>query len=202
MAFSILTACTKQTPESEFWKWFKKNEAMVFDFEQDQEATFDKLAEAMSKVHPELTFEFSPKFDGKREFVISAGGIKEAFPAVESLCEAAPKLSKWEIIKFRPRRSPMDISFGETEFKVSDVSVSIEADGDKAGFTVFMKDYEKTENHIFEQAGYLMLDQAIGEYDMETRVGFIEFKNHEATSEFQKHPLSDLTTVFDGFMER
>ena len=202
MVLSIFTGCAKQTPESQFWKWFKKNQAMLFDFEKDQEATFNKLSDAMSKVNPDLTFEFGPKENGKREFVISAGGIKDSFPAVEALYAAAPKLKQWEFIKFRPRRSPMDIAIGNIKVKTTDVFISIEPDGEKAGLTVFMKGYEPTENSIYEQAGYLMLDQAIGEYDMETRVGFIDFKNQDQSCEYQKHSLTNIAEVFDQFIER
>ena len=63
------------TPESDFWLWFEKNQISLFDFERDQERTFNRLAAEMHKVHPSLTFEFGPKTGGRREFVISAGGI-------------------------------------------------------------------------------------------------------------------------------
>jgi hypothetical protein len=61
-----------------FWKWFIAHEAELFDFEADQERIFDTLARQLAQVHPNLTFEFGPKTD-HREFVISAGGIREAF---------------------------------------------------------------------------------------------------------------------------
>lgn len=34
----------KASPEADFWRWFQKNEAALFDFERDQEKTFDRLA--------------------------------------------------------------------------------------------------------------------------------------------------------------
>jgi len=37
------------------------------------------LASEMHKVHPDLTFEFGPVEEERREFVITAGGIKGAF---------------------------------------------------------------------------------------------------------------------------
>lgn len=65
---------------------------MLFHFETDQEKTFDKLSAELKKANPDLTFEFGPVENGKREFVISAAGIKTAFPYVESLFNSAPKL--------------------------------------------------------------------------------------------------------------
>src|SRR5260370_5887295 len=69
------------TSQQEFWKWFSEHEGELFDFEADQERTFDRLASQLKKIDSNLTFEFGPKRDAKREFVISAGGIKRAFSA-------------------------------------------------------------------------------------------------------------------------
>ncbi len=65
------------------------------------------------------------------EFVISAGGIKAAFPSVEALHAAAPKLPKWTILKFRQRRFPInDIEFANKKVKSSDVHYTIFKDDD------------------------------------------------------------------------
>ena len=125
------------SPESDFWRWFQRNEADLFDFERDQEAIFDRLAAAMHKVHPSLTFEFGPKENGRREFVISADGIKDAFPKVESLYASAPAMAHWKFVKFRPRREPFDIEYAGISVKADTVSVLLEPDGQKVGLTVF-----------------------------------------------------------------
>src|SRR4051812_44636605 len=82
------------SPESDFWAWFKKEDVKLFAFESNQEAVFNSLDAAIHRVNPDLTFEFGPVQDGRREFVISAGGIQSAFPAVESLHRAAPDLAR------------------------------------------------------------------------------------------------------------
>ena len=202
MVLSIFSSCAKKSPETQFWGWFEKNQDTLFHFEKDQERTFDKLKAAMSKVHPDLTFEFGPDKNGKREFVISADGLKDAFPAVESLHACAPELSRWTFIKFRPRRPAMPIQIGDLKLELSDVEVAVEDDGDKAGFTVFIKGYDESQRGQFGQAAFLMLDQAIGEYDMETKVGFIELKPFEQDSEYKRHSLDHLPQMFDKFMER
>jgi len=202
MAFSLFSSCAKKSPEAQFWAWFEKNQDMLFHFERDQERTFDKLNAAMSKVHPDLTFEFGPDQDGKREFVISADGLKDAFPAVESLHASAPSLPRWTFIEFRPRRSAMTIQMGDVKLEPKDIEVAVEADGDKAGFTVFVKGYDESQSQQYKHAAFIMLDQAIGEYDMETKVGFIEVKPFEQESEYKRHGLDDLPRMFDEFMKR
>jgi hypothetical protein len=63
------------SPETVFWRWFQANQEKLFDFERDQERIFDLLLAEMHKVDSDLTFEFGPEKNGKREFVISAGGM-------------------------------------------------------------------------------------------------------------------------------
>lgn len=201
MGFAFFSSWTKKAPEIKFWSWFEKNQNMLFNFEKDQERVFDKLAAAMRKVHPELTFEFGPIENGTREFVISADGLKDAFPAVEALFLSAPELSLWKFIKFRPRREVMTIQMGDVKLNPSDLAVALEPDGKKTGLTVFVKGYDETKKSQLLHVVYLMLDQAIGEYDMETKVGFIEMRPYEELSPCKKHDFGDLAENFDKFTE-
>src|SRR5215470_9533932 len=133
--FDLFGSRAHASAESDFWRWFQHNEADLFDFERDQEAIFDRLAAEMHKVHPSLTFEFGPKENGRREFVISADGIRDAFPKVESLYAAAPTMARWKFVKFRPRREPFDIEYAGVSVKANTVSVLLEPDGKKVGLT-------------------------------------------------------------------
>ena len=94
----------QSSKEQAFWKWFKTNEARLFEFEKDRDKVFADLRAEMHKIKTGLTFEFGPDNDGVREFVISANGNKAIFPFVISLADKAPSMPKWKIIKFRPRR--------------------------------------------------------------------------------------------------
>jgi hypothetical protein len=73
----VLPAQSFQT----FWKWFVDNEDELFNFERDQDVVFDALSDALHLVSEQLTFEFGPKEDGRREFVISADGNRPASTA-------------------------------------------------------------------------------------------------------------------------
>jgi hypothetical protein len=184
---SFFSSTTEAAVEDDFWKWFNKNQEMIFHFENDTERTFDKLSAALSKVDPELTFEFSPILEnGKREFVISAGGIKSAFPSVEKLANSAPDLEKWTIVKFRPRRLPLnDLNYGGVSVRADDVYYNLYKDGEKLGVVLFFDDYNEEQHTVYGNMAYLFLDEALGEYDVETKLGFIEF--HRKSSEYFKH---------------
>ena len=46
-----------------------------------------------------------------------------------------------------------------------------------------------------------MLDQVLGEYDVETKVGFIELKSNSAASDLAKQSFSVLAPTFDKFVK-
>lgn len=187
------------TPEQDFWQWFQKNEDTLFHFEKDQERVFGRLAAQMKRLHPSLTFEFGPVANGKREFVISADGIKEAFPAVERLHAAAPKFDRWVFIKFRPRRTPMDLEYEGVKVKADAILCSVRQDKAKVGVTVYIPGYREAEDKTYAGIAFLFLDQALGEYDVETKVGFIEVKDVAEKTQVEKKPLQELTRLVDEF---
>ena len=138
-----------QSSCTEFWRWFRQHEAELFDFERDQEAVFGRLAKAMYAVHKDLTFEFGPKEDGCREFIISAGGLKEAFPAVQSLYQTRPKLQRFRVIAFRPRRMDAhDVELGGLRIRRSDVYYKLckDADPQKIGILLFLPAYSSADS--------------------------------------------------------
>jgi hypothetical protein len=204
MVLSLFVGCSKHTPEVDFWQWFQENESRLFDFEKDQERIFHDLGIALKKVHPDLTFEFGQKENGKREFVISADGLKSAFPAVESLYAAAPSLGRWSFIKFRQRQHPLyDIDYGNKIIKVPDVHFRLANDENpnKIGILIFMPGYNEAEKKVYDHIAYLMLDEALGEFDVETKVGFIEIQGYDSEYFPGSLPLDELGSRFDEVMK-
>lgn len=196
-----------ETKEQSFWNWFVKNEVRLFQVEKDQSALFGELGAAMSKVHEDLTFEFGPvDANGKRGFVISAGGIKAAFPSVESLHAAAPALPRWKFIKFRPRRASLsNVEFGGVTVEVKNVHYALFKDHDpkKVGIMLFLEGYVKAPGDSkLEQAGYLMLDEALGEFEVETYAGAIVFFGRDSKYFERGRPIEELQGDFDNWLKK
>ena len=198
---SIFGSKANASVEADFWKWFQNNGDMIFNFEKDTENTFDKLSLELSKVDPELTFEFSSiRENGKREFVISADGIKKSFPSVELLFKSAPELKQWKIVKFRPRRTPLnDLTFGGVSIKSDDVYYKIYENEDKLGIVLFFNNYSEKEHTNYANIGYLFLDETLGEYDVETKLGIIEFHNKSSEYFDGAKPIKELANQVDEF---
>jgi hypothetical protein len=169
----------KMTAQQEFWDWFVQHQIELFNFEADQERIFDQLASQLQKIDPNLTFEFGPK-ESRREFVISAGGIRDAFPAVRALADAAPKLDRWQVTAFRPRRTPPNaVEFRGKQVAPKDVQFSLLDNGKIAGVYLFIPSFCEGDTD-WKQVGYLLLDDVLGEYDVESRVGLIKMVPPEA----------------------
>ena len=196
------------TKEQGFWQWFLANEARHHTFDprdvSGREPLFNELSKRLEAVHADLTFEFSPVFDdGTRELVISADGIKAAFPAVEALCEAAPSIPRWRIVKFRPRRTPiLPIRIPGLEIDPKTVHYTLFRDGIKIGIMLFHQGYKADLENAYATAMYLLLDEALGEYDVETKVGFIEIRNTDAQYFNPDQVLPDLPSDFDAAFAR
>ncbi len=75
-------------------------------------------------------------------------------------------------------------------------------DDEKLGIILFFKDYKEAEKNIWGNIGFLMLDQALGEYDVETKVGFIEFHSKKSKYYYNSFPLSELTKRFDNYFNK
>jgi len=192
--------------EQLFWRWFVNHESELYNFEEDRERVFDKLSAELAKVDRELCFEFGPRVtkNGRevREFVMSAGGIKSSFPAVVSLTKEAPSLEKFYVTAFRPRRPPTNsIECGGVSVSPEEVQVSLLSDGKIAGLHLFLPGTVK-EDAARRMIGYLLLDEVLGEFDVEMKVGMIQMYSIEQATEFERMPLAELPDAFDRLVAK
>ncbi len=184
--------------EDRFWAWFVEHEDAIFNFELDQERIFDSIQANLQRVHNSLVFEISRVVDGKREFVISADGIQEAFPFVESTGSKAPNLERWKIVKFRPRLGTgFIIEMGDLKLGSDDISFRLEHDRGKIGIELFIDGFVDEERDNFLRAAFILIDTALGEYDVETKVGFIDLHQRESILPEGSCAFVELPNVFD-----
>jgi hypothetical protein len=178
-----------------------EHEEELFDFEADMERIFDDLAEQIKKVDENLTFEFGPK-ETKREFIISAGGIRDSFPAVVSLFHAAPSFERWSVIAFRPRKPPeyWSIELGDRTLSVDDVQISLLDNGELIGLRMFVRGFQEDEIAL-KEIGYLLLDVVLGEFDVGS-MGMIKFYAPSEPNNETRYPLKELPELYDRLNNR
>jgi len=64
------------------------------------------------------------------------------------------------------------------------------------GLKLFIPGFSDT-NKAMKQIAYLMLDEALGEYDIETEIGLIQMLPRESPASTRRYPLPDLPGVCD-----
>lgn len=199
---SGIYASEEADKEKEFWDWFAVNSDDYYDnLDNDQERLFDLLGKRLVKIDPELSFEFGRvQEDGKREFVISAGGIRSSFPSVMKLVEKAPKFSKWKIVALKPRQETGVVQIGNTKLGIEDLFFGYELNNKRVDIDIYAKNYSKDDN--FLSAVYIVLDTLLGEYDMETKVGKIDVKDLAVADRDKIISIAKLPEVVDNYFKK
>ena len=160
--------------EQRFWRWFADNSGRLFHFETDQARVFRELAHELSRVEKGLTFEFGPVSNARREFTISADGNRTRFPAVQRLAAAAPPLSEWIIIPFRPPkdlRHFRSVRINNVTLSVNDIWFASDEADSRINLEIFIRGLNAHNQRELVVAAFLLLDLALGEYVVETRIG-------------------------------
>jgi len=184
-----------------FWNWFLANRERLHGGAYDDEALLDEVADALHLVDARLAFEIGPP-EPVREFVISADGLKDVFPSVVSLVSAAPNIPQWKINAFRPRRTLLpSVELNGCIVEPEDVLFSLLNNGEIAGIHPFLPNFH-AENVTLQQIGYLLLDSALGEFDVEMNLGLIKMLDVSSPEEFKRYPFSELPEMFDRLNER
>ncbi|WP_396197689.1 hypothetical protein [Flavobacterium sp.] len=198
MVFSIFN---KESKEEKFWNWFEKNQETYYSEIENleiREQIFDELTKNLKKVNEDLVFEFSPIHENNvKEFTISAEGMKELFPIVEKLIEKAPKLKNWKFNAFRQRvpGDDFEIQYGDLKIGYSDIYYRSENDNGKLGIELNIKDYNG--NGQTQNAIYILLDGLIGEYDVTTKIGWIEWVKLDKNEIKNLKPIIELRNEID-----
>lgn len=180
-----------------FWEWMVKNEARLADAAaKDPVPVMNEITDQLQKREEDLIVELAL---GATPFglVISADGNTAQFEAVKRVAAAAPKLKRWKVIAFRPRR-PFD---GQLEIedgvKLSMKDFTFKELGRAAGkidLEIAVKGRNGANAKEIDNAAYLVLDTVLGEYDVETKIGVIDFIDAPRKAH---RPLSELAGVVD-----
>jgi hypothetical protein len=192
----------------EFWRWFIPNSEWIFRFDLNETEVMETLDSKFKEIHPSLTFDFGPEKDNMRDLIISANGDRDAFPLVKKLVAEAPGLTRWNVVAFRPRKglSQPAVYQGLT-LSASDIYFihEIDLENEKLALSLFIRDFVEGDER-FVTASFLLLDAALGEYDVETKIGFVDFNewpeidDPSELAEAGLSPFDKLPLVVDGFI--
>jgi len=190
--------------QTEFWSWFA-SQAKGFCAAPKEEMPLivQHISERIKLVNEGLVCEFGLKGEQLGELVISSDGIKELIPVVSSFVEAAPQIEGWTVTAFRPRLDQyeeMELTFsGQT---ISPKTIWFRPLTDEGEFDVIFYhfDFNEDDNAILINGTYILLDMAVGELDVMTKIRYMDHQLMESDpAEQGLLPFSEFRTVFDDF---
>ena len=89
------------------------------------------------------------------------------------------------VVEFRGKRvDPRDVQF------------ALLSNEKMPGVRLFIPGYQENDSDL-KTIGYLLLDESLGEYDVESRLGLIEMLSPNTRTDGQRHLFSDLPRRFD-----
>ena len=123
--------------------------------------------------------------------IISCDGISAGIEPVQELAAAAPEISNWIIKKFRQPTNNITLNYEGLELKLSDLHIDYQLDMEREKVDIIYKinGYDEADPR-FKPLGFLYLDHILGEFNVMTRVGYIDFE-----------PLYELEPQLIGLLE-
>lgn len=166
------------TKQQDFWAWFKENKDFLETFHTNTEAVTRAVGMRLLNVDRGLTYEMGQAADGIYEFIVSADGVRDVFPEVIKHVRAAPEIDGWRIIAFRPRKPDalnFKLEYAGLAISGNDIWYRSEGEGDTFNLTVLVRGLNAQNEKKAIRAAFVMLDLALGEYDVATKLRSIDF---------------------------
>lgn len=183
-----------------FWHWFQDNIEQFNNLNETQEQILNELSDQLNRVDDNLVYEISMNKSGQRELIISADGIKESFPSVIELTNAAPEIPEWTITAFRPRVdiTQYTLKFNNRNLAAKDFYFWLDSEDQHIDLILFIPELTEDNHNELINASYLLLDMAIGEYDVTQKIRYIDHKPLSSkTDKTGLLPLTELPHEFD-----
>ncbi len=190
-------------PEERFWRWFARNAKALFESRDPSDPVLAELQAQITRVHPLLVGVIDGiRQDGRRIFIISAGGKREGFGAVRSLAAATPRFNRWKIFMYVPGRIRLrDFTAGDIGVRSSEVRALFYR-GEPEGMVriqLLIPGYTPDRDDAYREIARNLLFDAIGEYELATKVESILLDSADSPFYRDGIPLQGMPTRFNEY---
>lgn len=187
----------KKDTKKEFWDWFVKNKTKLEEFIKSDNRDYSIYNQLTNKLQgfnkllfPEITIDENDNF----VLIITPDGIKEGMIPTKEIVDSAPLVDNWVIKKYRQATDKMDLNFNELEFKYEDIKIwrKFNIEEVNVDIAVLIRNFNENDTRYITLA-FLYLDHILGEYNVLSRVGQIDFLGWDKLSD--KIETIDLLTL-------
>ena len=188
-----------------FWSWFSKNQSRFSNLEQDRENLVPEIVEHLRQLSQNLTIEVEVPKNGVREMAISADGVEGDFPLVQQLVATAPSMQGWRIIAFRQpsKLEGMELKYPGLTLDVAKMWIMPIEDDHGFDLIIFFPGYSDDKRNLFINGAYVLLDNAIGEYNVVKGIRTLDFQKLPAANDRKGIvPFVDLPKVFAAYQAK
>ena len=190
----------KKMTDKEFWDWFQSKKKEIEEFitsDTNDYSIYEELTDKLNSYNDLVIPELTKDTDDNNVLIISCDGKSDGIPFVERLYESAPIIDKWRFQKFRIPGQVRELNYQGLQFKSNDIKAKYTFDGQYYDIELFIKGYSDSDDR-YKGLAFLYLDHMVGEYNVMTKIGQIEFKKMGLfTSSADKVSLQELRTIIE-----
>jgi hypothetical protein len=190
---------SKSEDDQPFWSWFAAHAQELAAAQTERDAIVGEMYRRFLKEAPGLAFEVGRGDGDEREFVISADGIHEKIPMVQRLVASSPKIPGWRIVAFRPRHGSDSVVMNGLTLR-RDMVRFVVADatpGYPLHLVILIEGMKPADPDPYINAAFLILDGVLGEYDVMTQLGDLDFRPLDSSYR-NARPIVELAEVVDA----
>lgn len=177
----------KKDTKKEFWDWFVKNKTKLEEFIKSDNRDYSTYNQLTNKLQgfnkllfPEITIDENDNF----VLIITPDGIKEGMIPTKEIVDSAPSIDNWVVKKYRQATDKMDLNFRDLEFKYDDIKIwrKFNIEEVNVDIAVLIRNFNEKDTRFISLA-FLYLDHILGEYNVLSRVGQIDFLGWDKLSD-------------------
>jgi hypothetical protein len=166
----------KPKPATEFWNWFLANAGAFANPQTLAHSLVQELGNHLKAIDKGLSFEVSFPPNQMPELAISAEGDRKLFDTVRAVVAAAPAIPGWRIVAFRqpqPNIETVVLELGSISWEAATLWARAKRVGSEYDLVIWAPNY--ADNRMHNDALLLLLDNALGEETMGSRVQGVSF---------------------------
>jgi hypothetical protein len=165
--------------EKRFWKWFISNKTKIEEFMESDlrdNTIYINLTKELHKFDKRIYPEIAKNNENNYVLIITPDGIKAGMEPTNIIVASAPNIDNWKVKKYRQASDKRDLNFNGLDFTYRDIKIwrQFETEEELVHIALFINGYKEEDNR-YKNLGFLYLDHILGEYNVLTRVGSIEF---------------------------